>query len=81
MISPSDLTAAGWTQDTRAGVTDFWDKGILSFYQPKGDVIYTGREPYIEVATGVTEMTELARLATWKPPEPRTSPRKGGRGI
>lgn len=81
MISPSDLIAAGWTQDTRPGVTDFWDKGILSFYLPKGDVIYAGREPYIEVATGVAEMTELAKLATWKPPKPRTSPRKAGVGI
>lgn len=68
MLSPSDLTAAGWTQDTREGVGGFYDKGILSFEVATGDVIYTGREPYILVASKVTDLTELAALSSWRPP-------------
>lgn len=81
MISPLELQSAGWTQDTREGVGDFWDRGILSYHLPTGDVIYTGREPYIEAAAKVTDLTELAKLSTWKPPPLRTSRQPVAPGI
>ena len=68
MIDATTLTAAGWKQGEGKYLSHFWGKGILAYEDDTGDVIYTGREPYLVVATGVRDITELAALSSWRPP-------------
>lgn len=74
MLSHETLTAAGWVQDTRPLLDTFYDKGPLSYEITTGDVIYAKREPYVLIAEGVRDITELEGI-------PRTVPHKDDRGI